>query len=455
MARNFVAASLLAALLLSAMPSASAAAAGAAPGCDALDPARSVPFNAGQYREQTGYDEPADARIAAQLARGACRAAADAALAGLLARAPDTAASLTLDARRDLLDGERSVAERKLRAALAQAPGFTPAKVLLAEALLGREQRVEAAALLAEADGASPRDLRNAVLRLRLDALENPHGPGPALLVRLVHDASMPPDLRDMAQATVLYATALDQAQKEGVLREALHFDAPTPLWRRQFALGRFLAEDARKPAAARDVLQAVLDGGAPADGKAEARVLIAETWLHEAAAIAPTPVPANAALVARARAAAGGDLVALATRVRGLHDLAALVPFVADIRDPDARDTQHLTALCRATQALDAARVQVALDAGAAVDGECAGATPLAFVVRAGPGDFARKRAVASALLARGATPDPPLYPGSSYTARSFCADHFPDCERELLPLLDEALRARAAGAGAPPPPQ
>jgi hypothetical protein len=448
MASNLVTASLLAALCVVATPSAAAP----ATACDALDPARSLQFNAGQWREQTGYADPADARIAAQLARGACRATADAALGAMLARSPESAASLALDARRDLLDGDRSVAERKLRAALARDPGFAPAKVLLAEALLGREQRVEAAALLAEADAASPHDLRNAVLRLRLDALEHPHGPGPALLVRLVRDEAMPPDLRDMAQATVLYATALDVGQKEAVLREALRFDAPTPLWRRQFALGRFLAEDAHKPAAAREPLQAVLEGAAPASGKAEARVLLAETWLHEAAAIAPTPVAANAAQVGRARVAAGTDLPALAARVRGLNDLAALVPFVADIHDPDARDAQHLTALCRATQALDAARVQVALDAGAAVDGECAGATPLAFVVRAGPGDFARKRAVATLLLARGAAPDPPLYPGSSYTARSFCADHFPDCERELLPLLDAALRARApAGAARP----
>jgi hypothetical protein len=93
---------------------------------------------------------------------------------------------------------------------------------------------------------------------------------------------------------------------------------------------------------------------------------------------------------------------------------------------------------------------VQAALAAGAAVDGECAGATPLAFVVRAGPGDFPRKRAVAELLLARGADPDPPLYPGSSYTARTFCADNFPDCQRELLPLLDQAKAAR----GTPPPP-
>ena len=99
-------------------------------------------------------------------------------------------------------------------------------------------------------------------------------------------------------------------------------------------------------------------------------------------------------------------------------------------------RDDKGLTALCRATHAMDVAAVGAALDAGAAVDGQCAGATSLAFVVRAGPGDFVRKRAVVEVLLVHGADPDPTLYPGASYTARSFCADNFPECQRELLPL-------------------
>jgi hypothetical protein len=67
---------------------------------------------------------------------------------------------------------------------------------------------------------------------------------------------------------------------------------------------------------------------------------------------------------------------------------------------------------------------------------------------VRQGVGLWNLKTDVLEMLLAAGADPDPRLYPGSSYTARSFCADHFPECERELLPLLDAALRQRGAQA-------
>jgi hypothetical protein len=395
------------------------------------------------------------ARLAeAQLGRSACRAAADATIAGRLPASPLTSGEgAYLDAHRDLLDGKREVAERKLRALLAADAPVAPARVLLAQALLERERRDEARALLEAAAAAGGVDARAAVLRLRLAALDAPKGEGPGRLGRVLRDPAVPPELREMAGTTLLYATALDVAQKEAALRELARFDSPMPPWRKRLALGRFLAEDAGKPAPARAELQAVLEGDAPPAGRDEARVLLAETWLLDAAAIAPSPTAANAVPIARAREVLGGNLLPLATRVRQFHDLAALVPFVAGVQDPDARDARQLTALCRATQALDAAAVQSALDAGAAVDGECAGATPLAFVVRAGPGDFARKRAVVALLLARGANPDPPLYPGSSYTARSFCADNFPDCQRELLPLLDRAQAARAASAASAAP--
>ena len=131
------------------------------------------------------------------------------------------------------------------------------------------------------------------------------------------------------------------------------------------------------------------------------------------------------------------GDMVPLANRIKRWHNLEALRPFVAGVADPDVRDGEGVTALCRAAQALDASAVHAALAAGAKVDGECRGATAVAYVVRAGPGDFARKKTVLAALLQHGANPDPSLYASSSYTAMSFCADNFPDCERELLPLL------------------
>ena len=428
------------ALLVLSFDSRVIAASPAALSCDSLDPARPVNFLGATRREVPELDSASANRLDAQLARGACRATANAGVDALLAAHPDDPVANYLDARRDLLDARRELAERKLQAVLARRPGFAPAQVLLAQALLEREQRSQARSLLDAARAGAPDDLRAAFLRLRLDALDAPKGPGVEQVSRLLRDPGLTPELREMAGETVLYARALQFGEKEAALREMLRFDSQTPIWNKRLKLGRFLAEDALKPAPAREVLQAVLDAAAPATAKADARVLVAETWLLDAAAIDPQPGVRNAVQIANAKAAVGGNLLPVAQRIRQWHNLAPLEPFVAGVADPDVRDGSGQTALCRATHALDATALAAALDAGAAVDGDCAGATALAYVVRAGPGDFARKRAVVNVLLAHGADPDPKLYPGASYTARSFCADNFPDCQRELLPLLDAA---------------
>ncbi len=432
------------ALLLLAVDARAATNATPAPSCESLDPARRVEFLGTPRREVPDLGSAATSRLDAQLARGACRATANAGVDALLAANADDPVASYLDARRDLLDARREVAERKLQAVLSRNAGFAPAQVLLAQALLEREQRSQARALLDAADAAAPGDLRAAFLRLRLDALDAPKGPGVGQLSQVLRDPGMTPELREMAGETLLYARALEFGEKEAALREALRFESQTPLWSKRLKLGRFLAEDANKPAAAREVLQQVLDSAAPAPAKDDARVLVAETWLLDAAALDPRPGARNASQVANARAAVGGNLLPVAKRIGQWHNLAQLEPFVAGVADPDVRDGAGQTALCRATHALDAIAVAAALVAGAAVDGDCAGATALAYVVRAGPGDWARKRAVVQVLLAHHANPDPGLYPGASYTARSFCADNFPDCQRELLPLLDAARAAR-----------
>jgi hypothetical protein len=94
----------------------------------------------------------------------------------------------------------------------------------------------------------------------------------------------------------------------------------------------------------------------------------------------------------------------------------------------------------------LEPTKVKRALEAGAAVDGECSGSTALAYVVRQGPGFWGQKADILTMLLEAGADPDPKLYPGSSYTAISFCADALEGCAAALLPQLKEAAAARAA---------
>lgn len=415
--------------------------------CRAVDPDRAVRFFGQDLRDTPGLPSPAMRRLNSLLARGECADLAAAQVTEQLAANPDDEELAFLEARMDALAGRRPVAERRVDALLARAPGLQPAKVLKAALLLDREQRSEAKSLLAAAAAAQPGDLRAAFLQLRADALDEPKGAGAARLAKVLGDASLPPDLREDAQATLLYLTALDIERKEKAMREGLTFASQTPRWSKSIALARLLAEEAGKPAEARKVLAPVIAAAdTPQDGKHEASVLLAEAWLLEAARIDPAPGPRNADEVAKAKAAVDGDMVPVAGRIRRYHDLAALMPFVADVVDPEARGPDGLTLLCRGAQLLDASKVRRALEAGAAVDGDCSGSTPLAYVVRQGPGLWNMKTDLLAVLLAAGADPDPRLYPGSSYTAMSFCADALKGCEETLLPLLKDAAAARAA---------
>jgi hypothetical protein len=409
--------------------------------CAALPTDQAVQFDGRALRDTPALQSAAARTLNAQLSRGECMESARLSLAAQLAERPDDAELLYLDARSDALAGRNAVAERKTAALLEGTPGMAPATVLQASLLLDREQRDQAGAMLEAASAAQPNDLRAAFQLLRARALADPKGRGPAQLLRVLRDASLPPDLRETAQATLLYITALDLGQKETALRESLRFESQTPRADKAAALGRLLAEESGKTDEARKVLQGVLDDPAASDqARRFARVLIAESWLLDAAKLDPAPTPRNAELVARARAQMGEDLLPLAARIRRFHDLSALRPFVADVRDADERGSDGLTALCRGAQLLDGAKVRAALAAGAAVDGECAGSTALAFVVRSGPGLFARKQPIVAALLEAGANPDVKLYPSSTYTAMSFCEENQPGCAAQLLPMLREA---------------
>jgi hypothetical protein len=426
----------------------------AAAACSTLDGQQSFVFFGASLKQSPDMRAAAARKVDAQLDRGDCRKDADAGLARLRATLPADPWTAYLIARTEVLDGKRDTAERDLRALLTSHPQMTSTKVLLATVLLDKEQRAAAQGLLTQASAAEPQDFRVAFQLLRVQALNAPKGDGVGKLFTVLRDRRLPPDARETAQATLLYITALDLGQKEAALRESLSFQSQTPSAVKSNNLARLLAEESKKTDEARLVLQTVLgDPGAPAEAHTQARLLMAETWLLDAAAIDPVPSPANAGLVAKATAQLDGKMIPLANRIREFHDLSALRPFVADVHDPDERGPDGQTALCRATQLLDVERVRAALAAGAAVDGNCVGSTPLGYVVRAGEGLFPPKKEILKALLDAGAAVDPPLYAGSSYTAMSFCEHGSPGCAAELLPILKEYASGSSAKASEPPP--
>ena len=420
--------------------------------CVSADPDRSLRLLDRELRDTPALTAAPLRKLNAQLSRGECFSAASTAVDALLIGGDESPGAYYLEARVDALAGRRNVAERKADAALGRAPGYAPLLVLKASLLLDREQRAPARELLAQADAAQPGDLRSAFQRMRVDALDAPKGDGARQLFKVLRDTSMPPDIRDVAMQTLLYLTALDIDKKQDAVREGLRFESQTSRADKLNTLARLLAEESGKTEAARKLLQQVLDDkqvGQQSQHMAE--VLMAETWLLDAARIDPMPSARNAELVAKARAAANDDMVPLAGRIRGLHDLSALLPFVADVHDANERGPDGLTLVCRGAQLLDESKIRRALEAGAEVDSECSGSTALAYVVRQGPGFFSIKRDILALLLAAGANPDPKLYPGSSYTAMSFCAESLPGCAEALLPTLKEYAKPAAATPSAP----
>ena len=408
--------------------------------CTSVDTDRSLRLGDRDLRDTPALTVPAQRKLNARLSRGECRDAASAAVDALLIGGDESAGAYFLEARADALAGRRNVAERKVNAALERSPGFAPALVLKASLLLDREQRVQARELLGQADVAQPGDLRTACALMRVDALDAPKGDGPRKLMKVLRDDKLPPDIRDTALHTLLYITALDIDQKEAALRESLGFESQTAKSDKLNLLARLLAEESGKTDAARKLLQQVLaDADATPDTKHLAETLTAETWLLDAARVDPQPSARNAELIAKAKAAVSDDMVPVAGRIRAYHDLEALKPFVADVHDANERGPDGLTLICRGAQLLDESKVRRALEAGADVDSECSGSTALAYVVRQGPGFYNIKRDILALLLAAGANPDPKLYPGSSYTAMSFCAESLPGCAEALLPTLKE----------------
>lgn len=414
--------------------------------CRSVKPDQSMRLEGNELRDSPALTDAAQRRVNAQLSRGECQFAASAAADDLLIGGDESPGAYFLEARADALAGRNSVAERKIDAALERAPDFGPALVLKAHLLLDREQRVQARALLARAAAAQPGDIRGAFELMRVEALDAPKGDGPRRLLKVLRDDKLPPDIRDTALHTLLYITALDIDQKQAAVRESLSFESQTSRADKQNLLARLLAEESGKTEAARSLLEQVLaDEAASPQTKHLAEVLTAETWLLDAARLDPQPSPRNAELVAKARAAVRDDMVPVAGRIRAFHDLEALRPFVADVVDANERGGDGLTLICRAAHLLDESKIRRAIEAGADVDSECSGSTALAFVVRQGPGFFDIKRDILTLLLSAGADPDPRLYPGSSYTAISFCAEALPGCADTLLPILKEYASMKA----------
>ncbi len=175
-------------------------------------------------------------------------------------------------------------------------------------------------------------------------------------------------------------------------------------------------------------------------------RALMAESYLREAARIAPTITAANQNLVAQARAVVDNDFSRLTAGLTRTPEVAAkLAPFIQNEKvDVDARDAFGHTRLCNAAQMGDLLLIQDLIREGADVNLMCGTMTALAIAAGTGNADIETRKTMFGYLLQNGADPDHAhAHPGEAATIEYQC-ESGTECA-ELMPMLKAYRQATA----------
>jgi tetratricopeptide (TPR) repeat protein len=407
--------------------------------CDQVKGPQAVTVGGRTLREAPDLATDELRNINAMMNVRGCFNAAQQHLAEYVKQHPDDYTVAFVEARLAWFSMGADQAEAVVRNAATHHPDFASAHVLLASIALERGDTAAASAEVELAAKSSPDDLWLYITQLKLRASAGATDDTRKELIALALAPAAPGFAREAAAMTALNQARLSAEQTESIYRALLTFKSATPESMKKVNLARFLIEERRTFDSARALIAAQASAG-----DENAQVLIAESYLLEAAKLDTGPSEKNASLVAKAKDALGGDLSRLAPRVTSWENLAPLRPFVfgsEPLASPDARDYNGATALCNAAVNLDPDAVARSLAAGADVDGECNGTTPLGWVVANLSQDYDAKRSVCTLLLDHGADPNAKII-GGEYTAIGFCADGFPICAKELLPLLQRYVK-------------
>jgi len=373
--------------------------------------------------------------INATMNQRGCFQVAAAQLEAYEAAHPDDFTASFVKARLVWRAGSLADAVRLLEPVVREHPDFASGHVLLGAMATDQGKLDEARNHYDAAAKNSPDDLWMHVGRLRIAAQLAPTVQVGTQLVEIARSPAVPGFAREQSAMTVIEMRNASLADREAAFRLVLDFESATPWVMKATNLGRFLIRDAGRMAEGRAVLVSVLEKS----NYDEARLVLAESWLLEAAAIDALPSAKNAEQVEKAKQVLGGDLSALAPRVSVWPNLRALRPFVyaTKLADPDARDENGRTAACNAAVFGDADALARALAAGGNPDVECGESTAVRFVALNTSEDWALKRQLLQMLLDKGASPDPVVYGTTGLLA--FCREEMPVCKKELLPLLEQ----------------
>jgi hypothetical protein len=337
-----------------------------------------------------------------------------------------------VEARLAWISGNTAETEKILTIVLREHPDFASAQVLQASLLIEQNRLDEANPLLESLSLHSPTDLWVFMDHLRLEALRSPSQALRETLLEITRNPGFPPSARETAAQIGSQLPNMSRDQFEAFLWADLDYESATPMACKINKLAFLLSEDGGRFAQARALLESPRGQAADCLGMEGNRVLLAQTYLMEAARISAAPSAANAALVSKANEILGGNWSELARYVIGRPQFANLQPFLASATAPSDVDQYGRTQICNAITFSDVAAVQAQLDLGADVNGRCAGFSLIGYVVmNTGERTAVARQTILRQLRAAGAQP-------SEQEIKS-CRDpvNGPVCAKWLLPLL------------------
>ena len=427
---------MLALLLLAASGAvtASAATPGSESRCQAVPDGRPVAFHGRTLVETPDIEAPA-LRRANVLLSHRCRAEAIEVLNAYRQAHPDDYHARFVEARLAWTAGDDIRAEEIVFGVLREHPDFASAQVLLTSLYIEQNRPDDARAVLDSLTLHAPTDLWVYMDSLRLEALSSPSAALRDTLLEINKDARFPPSARETASHAGRGLPNLTRAQFEAYYWADLEYESATPMACKIHNLAFNLSVVDGRQAEARKLLESPKALAADCAGMEGNRVLLALSYLMEAAQVSAGPSPQNAALVSKAHEVLGGDWSTLARFVMGRTQFAALQPFIASATSPADVDAAGRTQICNAVMLADVAAVQAQLDLGADPNGRCEYSSLIGEPIRATsatPTRAAWQQDIVRMLRAAGArvTPDD----------LAWCRnrDNGPECSKSLLPLLE-----------------
>lgn len=372
-----------------------------------------------------------DLRLANSLLSHRCRAAAIQLLEKYTKATPTDYRVTFLQARLAWTAGDTDQTQEILTATLREHPDFASAQVLQASLLIEQGQLDKADPLLDSLSLHSPTDLWVFMDGLQLEALRSPSQALRETLLEIDKNPGFPPSAREAASRVGRHlATTRDQF--EAYYWADLDYESATPTACKIHNLAFLLSEDGGRFEQARALLESPKGRAADCMGTEGNRVLLAQTYLMEAARISAVPSAANAALVSKAHEILGGDWSGLARHIIGRPQFGVLQPFIASGMAPDEVDQGSHTQICNAVMQSNAPAVQAQLDLGADPNGQCEGYSLIGLIVMStGREASVARQAVVRLLRGAGAKVTP------LDIERCSNPDNGRGCARDLLPLL------------------